>query len=123
VATASWGKAKEGGPANPQDLNRYAYVLNNPVRHTDPTGHDVDCLRNGMPCGSVTNHSSKPVVVRGESGNLTLLARLQQRTHASMLLLTFLIKASHQRTMMGGFDIPPPKNANKPYIPKELMGS
>jgi RHS repeat-associated protein len=39
VATAAWGKAKEGGPANPQDLNRYTYVLNNPVRHTDPTGH------------------------------------------------------------------------------------
>ncbi len=26
-------------PANPQDLNRYTYVRNNPVRYTDPTGH------------------------------------------------------------------------------------
>ena len=26
-------------PANPQDLNRYSYVLNNPVLHTDPSGH------------------------------------------------------------------------------------
>jgi hypothetical protein len=29
------------GPANPQGLNRYAYCLNNPVRHIDPTGHFV----------------------------------------------------------------------------------
>jgi RHS repeat-associated protein len=26
-------------PANPQSLNRFSYVLNNPVRYTDPTGH------------------------------------------------------------------------------------
>lgn len=25
---------------NPQSLNRYAYTLNNPVKYTDPTGHD-----------------------------------------------------------------------------------
>ncbi|MDY7078091.1 MAG: RHS repeat-associated core domain-containing protein [Chloroflexota bacterium] len=26
-------------PGNPQDLNRYAYVRNNPLRYVDPTGH------------------------------------------------------------------------------------
>ncbi|MGB8646187.1 MAG: RHS repeat-associated core domain-containing protein [Anaerolineae bacterium] len=26
-------------PFNPQTLNRYSYVYNNPVRYTDPTGH------------------------------------------------------------------------------------
>ncbi|HQI84911.1 MAG TPA: RHS repeat-associated core domain-containing protein [Anaerolineae bacterium] len=26
-------------PANPQSLNRYAYVLNNPLRYTDPSGY------------------------------------------------------------------------------------
>ena len=26
-------------PGNPQDLNRYTYVRNNPVRYSDPTGH------------------------------------------------------------------------------------
>jgi hypothetical protein len=27
------------GPSNPQALNRYSYVLNNPLKYTDPTGH------------------------------------------------------------------------------------
>ena len=26
-------------PYNPQDLNRFSYVRNNPIRYTDPTGH------------------------------------------------------------------------------------
>jgi RHS repeat-associated protein len=28
-------------PGKPQTLNRYAYVLNNPLRHTDPSGHCI----------------------------------------------------------------------------------
>lgn len=28
-------------PGNPQDLNRYAYCRNNPLRYTDPDGHTV----------------------------------------------------------------------------------
>lgn len=30
-------------PGNPQALNRYSMVLNNPLKYTDPTGHSVDC--------------------------------------------------------------------------------
>ncbi|MFZ6026388.1 MAG: RHS repeat-associated core domain-containing protein [Chloroflexota bacterium] len=32
------------GPLNPQALNRYSYVLNNPLRYTDPTGHDPETM-------------------------------------------------------------------------------
>jgi hypothetical protein len=31
------------GYADPQNLNRYSYVINNPVRFIDPTGHMVAC--------------------------------------------------------------------------------
>ena len=39
------------GYANPQNLNRYSYVRNNPVKYIDPTGHGVDC---GIGMGCVT---------------------------------------------------------------------
>ena len=35
--------------ANPQDLNLYSYVLNNPLRYTDPTGHR--CIEAGFEGG------------------------------------------------------------------------
>jgi RHS repeat-associated protein len=43
VAGGTWGKGG-GGPANAQDLNRYSYALNNPVRNTDPSGHFIDII-------------------------------------------------------------------------------
>jgi RHS repeat-associated protein len=29
-------------PGNPQSLNRYTYVYNNPLRYIDPSGHEPD---------------------------------------------------------------------------------
>ncbi len=37
------------GAANPQALNRYAYVLNNPLRYTDPTGRLPEASVSGEP--------------------------------------------------------------------------
>jgi len=36
-------------PGNPQSFNRYSYVLNNPLRYTDPSGHvPDDTVNQGM---------------------------------------------------------------------------
>jgi RHS repeat-associated protein len=38
VESSAWASGG-GAPANPQDLNRYAYTLNKPLNATDPSGH------------------------------------------------------------------------------------
>ena len=38
------GQSDHVGTPNPQNLNRYAYGLNNPVKNNDPTGHCLDAL-------------------------------------------------------------------------------
>ena len=40
----------EPGYANPQSLNRYSYVNNNPLRYTDPTGHRACGPEEGISC-------------------------------------------------------------------------
>ncbi|MCP3996505.1 MAG: RHS repeat-associated core domain-containing protein [bacterium] len=37
-------------PANPQDLNRYSYVRNNPIGYTDPSGHVREKFVDGGQC-------------------------------------------------------------------------
>ena len=50
------------GYANPQNLNRYSYVNNNPLRYTDPTGHMLDYGANegGGGCSSITCFPTPP---------------------------------------------------------------
>jgi hypothetical protein len=35
-------------PSNPQTLNRYSYCVNNPLKYTDPTGHDQIITTGGV---------------------------------------------------------------------------
>ena len=52
-----------GGPADPQGLNRYSYVRNNPMGATDPTGHCPACLAGiGWVLGAVGITVSAPVI-------------------------------------------------------------
>lgn len=40
--------------ANPQSLNRYSYVLNNPLRYTDPTGNQAWARNSTAECTNLT---------------------------------------------------------------------
>ncbi len=47
-------------PANPQSLNRFGYVLNNPVQYVDPSGNiPIDCY-DGKYCGAPKLPAQKP---------------------------------------------------------------
>jgi hypothetical protein len=74
VAAGAWGQ-RSGGPTNPQQLNRYSYVLNNPVRNVDPTGHDVWQIGFGY---TVTagpfSYSGGVSIAADSSGNIAVLS-------------------------------------------------
>jgi RHS repeat-associated protein len=54
-------------PYNPQDLNRFSYVRNNPLRYTDPNGHMLDDGDDGgcYPCTLLTPTNSVSISMRG----------------------------------------------------------
>jgi RHS repeat-associated protein len=46
-------------PGNPQSLNRYSYVANNPVKYVDPTGHAWQFLFQGYVYGGLYGYGSQ----------------------------------------------------------------
>jgi hypothetical protein len=50
------------GMFNPQNLNRYSYVRNNPIRYNDPSGHKP-CLDDGY-CGNPSDTAYKNKIIK-----------------------------------------------------------
>jgi RHS repeat-associated protein len=63
VAGGVW-RTNGNGPTDPQQLNRYSYTLNNPLKYTDPTGHCVPgtCALTGAAAGGAVAGPAGAVV-------------------------------------------------------------
>jgi RHS repeat-associated protein len=72
---------------NPQNLDRYGYVLNNPLRYTDPTGHMVDDGLEGG-CG-LTSCLPSPV---GGGGVAMMMTAGQILATVSRVSLTLVVE-------------------------------
>jgi len=57
------------GPQNPQALNRYSYVLNNPMKYTDPTGHWVFTIGFSIRIAGYVSFSYSAGVVLASDGS------------------------------------------------------
>jgi len=75
-------------PANPQSLNRYSYVLNSPLRYTDPTGHYW------CPAGSAHCIDDVPLPRSGGAG--VLLRDVQAGLSAAEQAISVLDNAAQQ---------------------------
>lgn len=68
-----WAKTPEGVPyadlSNPQSLNLYGYLSNNPLSHTDPDGHQCDWCNTVMSWLSSSHSSSASASVTGGQGS------------------------------------------------------
>ena len=60
-------------PGNPQALNRYTYVRNNPLRYVDPTGYWTFGLGVGFTAGLGLGVSGSVLVVFDNKGNVGLI--------------------------------------------------
>ncbi len=87
-------------PANPQSLNRFSYVLGNPLRYRDPSGHQSE-----WPPRS-------PAFVRtlglvGFEGTWTLGYRWEVNTSAWLVAARFtqVVEADQARVWAGGLQI------------------
>jgi RHS repeat-associated protein len=108
------------GAGNPQAYDRYAYVLNNPLKYVDPTGHatcedmpwECDAEGNWLDDGPAYSTTSSSLVIFNscptcswtieEMTTITLAARQEAIQYA--IILRIIIQQENQRMPLYGED-------------------
>ncbi|MCB9431195.1 MAG: RHS repeat-associated core domain-containing protein [Ardenticatenaceae bacterium] len=84
-------------PVNPQQLNRYTYSLNSPIRFSDPTGHVCYDPNTDAATSGNCNGGSKPKVTpRSHKGSDNTISPGFELSNDDLLLLTLGVFAENQ---------------------------
>jgi len=106
-------------PGNPQDLNRYAYTRNNPLRYTDPSGHipclDKECNWTVHPVTGRAQWHGRPLGAWREEAVENLMNAGPTCQHAAQFIVdnditigfTFQLFSAARWTLSGGIELDP----------------
>ena len=123
VASKAW--TEKGAAANPQELNRYSYVNNNPVGAGDPTGHCVDvmsCTLEGAAIGSVVEPGGGTAV--GAAVGFVVGAAITLGVAAGIAYVATEVAKDGEETKAGPSDSQSPNepiSGNVKRLPEELL--
>ncbi|HEX9984084.1 MAG TPA: RHS repeat-associated core domain-containing protein [Thermoanaerobaculia bacterium] len=98
----NWGRFLSVDPSNksmrvelPQTLNRYSYVMNNPMNYTDPTGQIFKCVTVTNDDGTVEKICSEEIEVSAKADRLDYLGDI---------FFDFLVEGGSDRRLYNGDD-------------------
>jgi RHS repeat-associated protein len=70
--------------SNPQSFNRYSYCINNPLRYTDPSGHEDEDETDNIPLTYGAAHAALRQAQGGASAQLYQQSKADMRTAAAV---------------------------------------
>jgi RHS repeat-associated protein len=90
-------------PGGVQELDRYSYVFNNPLRNTDPSGHNPECGPDGVYCDNDewNDYDFDPIGLTESGEKLISLAKELEELTGHRITLKMMIRLIFEREYDG----------------------